>query len=131
MRVTHDGFCPVSARIAKQTLEKLALKGRAVEVTKSMNNGHSGHRVFIDANTYERFVEWDAQAMRRHLISIEPMNRLEQMLDAAAYVAISGATSGSFVCRAIDAQGDGVARRMVFRMENLGTVEKPKWLIRH
>lgn len=88
-----------------------------------------GRRVCIDATTHERFVEWSSSATRRVGIHLDQKDRLMRLLQACRYAG-TDPTGSCFVCRAVDSQGvDEAERRHLFTLKNVGSLNKPAWLI--
>lgn len=81
----------------------------------------------IDADAYERFVDWSSDAMRRLGMSLDPHVRLDNLITAGIY-ACESSQGGIFVCRAVDAKGSTPQdRRWLFEITR-NTANR--WLIK-
>jgi hypothetical protein len=128
MRVNqHSSSAPVIRR-QPETLEQLLASEMAIDVSACASR-HGLGRMAIEVRTYERFVEWNALAMRRLGIHLETQVRLDALIEASAY-ACCDPRGGCFVCKAVDAKGyDARPSREVFELRNLGTEKHPSWVI--
>lgn len=112
---------------AAATFAAILATSQAIEVTGSAPNWLRGS-IAIDTDVYDRFVGWDAEALRRHHIHLDEAARLEhvfQVCGSAAYGA-----GGCFICKAVDSRGYGAQHaRQVLTMTNYGRPAEPLWLI--
>ena len=107
---------------------EILAKGLAVEVGHRAPKWLGNQRVAIETDVHDRFVAWDAQALRRHGAHYDETHRLEHLFEACACTAFGA--GGCFVCRAVDARDyDGLRGRHVLSMTNYGSVTEPLWLI--
>lgn len=107
---------------------EILAKGLAVEVGHRASRWLSARRVAIETEIHDRFVAWDAQALRRHGVHYDETHRLEHLFDACGCTAFG--SGGCFICRSVDARGyDSHPGRHVLSMTNFGNVTEPLWLI--
>lgn len=103
-------------------------RGRAVEVTHRAPRFFGGRPIAIEADTFDRFVAWDGEALRHHSILLEEDCRLQLLLEASGNAAFGD--GGCFVSKAVDARGSECrTTSRVFTMTNFGGVKDPAWLI--
>lgn len=56
--------------------------GHAVDLTNTAPKWMCGRPVAVEAGTYDRFVAWDAKALRKHDLHLEEGSRLEHLFEA-------------------------------------------------
>lgn len=134
MRVSHVYECPPS-KVARNVFKDLISGSHAVDVSRIAGTLVPGGRLAIDGKTYDRFVEWDSSAMRRHAMHLDAQARCEALVKACSEAAKQCEKACTmqcdFVCKATDAHADdGSAKRFMFQLESVGTASQPAWLIR-
>lgn len=107
----------------------LVASGAVVDVSAIASRTTNAASVGIEADTYERFVEWSARAMREHGVHLEQGHRLTALIEAISHV-WPQAMAGEFVCRTVDARGpDSRARRALFTLRGLKHNARQAWVI--
>jgi len=128
MRVFHEHSGTVADVRTRAARNLQAAANSFVDISYAAAH-HGIGRIAIEARTYERFVEWNSSAMRRLGVHLDPQARLDALLGSCRHAACSR-QGGCFVCRAVDACGQGTRpRRHVFELTNRGTKYQPAWLI--
>lgn len=108
--------------------DRLISTAQAVEVGHRAPKWLAHARVAIDVDVFDRFVEWDTEALRRHMIALDERTRLEHVFDACGCAAFGA--GGCFICKAVDARGySRQAQRHVLTITNYGRPTSPLWLI--
>lgn len=134
MRVSHVYECPPSKAV-RSVFKDLISGSHAVDISRHAAHAVPGGRLAVEASTYDRFVEWNSSAMRRHMEFHEAKSRCENLVRACSKVARACEQSGErqceFVCKAVDAHAsDSIERSVLFKLESVGTPTQPAWLIR-
>lgn len=107
---------------------RMVREGAAIDVSHRAPKWLAGSRVAIECNTYDRFVAWDNDALRKHAIALDETARIEHLFDVCGCAAFGA--GGCFICRSVDAQGyTSRAQRQVLTMTNYGRPTAPLWLI--
>ncbi len=102
--------------------------GNAVALTNAAPKWMWGRPVAVEAGMYDRFVAWDAEALRKHGLHLEEAARLEHLFEACGTAAFGA--GGCFICKAVDARGyHSLCVRQVLMMTNYGRSSEPFWLI--
>lgn len=85
--------------------------------------------VAIADTVYDRYVTWSRQAMERAGVAHDEQERLERLLNAAAYAAQQRA-GGPFVLRALDATASEPRNeRVVLDLRPVPDAPHPSWVI--
>lgn len=127
MRMNEPSAWPVDAQARREQFDSMLDTGKVIEVTHRASKWFSGP-VAIETTTYDRFVAWEGEAQRRHLMHLDETQRLGQLLESCG-IAISSA-GGCFVCKAVDACGrDARPQRQVLTLSNYGLATAPAWLV--
>lgn len=128
MRVSHYNQFRVLTAVASE-FELLVANGVVVDISASVSRTFHGASMGIEADTYERFIEWNSSSMRVHGIHLEQCHRLMAMIDAAASLGVA-AQASDFVCRAVDTRGrDSQARRAIFTLRQVKHNARQAWVI--
>jgi hypothetical protein len=128
MRVSQYNQFRVLAEPSRDYGSLLA-SGAVVDVSAIASRTINAASVGIEADTYERFVEWSARAMREHGVHLEQRDRLITLIESISHVGLH-AKAGDFVCRAVDARGpDSRARRALFTLRGLKHNARQAWVI--
>ncbi|QHE89305.1 hypothetical protein [Hydrogenophaga sp. BPS33] len=128
MRVSQYNQFRVLTDVAND-FGSLVASGAVVDVSASVSRTFSGASVAIEADTYERFVEWNGMAMREHGLHLEPRLRLMAVIETVAYLGTKVQES-VFVCRAVDVHGrDSRARRALFTLRPVNCKARQAWVI--
>lgn len=108
-------------------LAKLVADGKAVELAVTAK-WMDAKAFAIDAQAFDRFVVWDGEATRRHLVHLDEADRLVSLIEASATAAFG--MGGCFVCRAVDARGyRAQPERHLLTITNYGSRTEPPWLV--
>jgi hypothetical protein len=128
MRVSQYNQFRVLAKPSRDYGSLLA-SGAVVDVSVIASRTINAASVGIEVDTYERFVEWSARAMREHGVHLEQRDRLMTLIEAISPVG-SRTKDGDFVCRVVDARGpDTRARRALFTLRGIKHNARQAWVI--
>ncbi len=128
MRVSQDNQFRV-LHASSRDYGALVASGAVIDVSAIASRTTNAASVGIEADTYERFVEWSAHAMREHGVHLEQRHRLTALIEAISLVG-PDAKAGEFVCRTVDAHGpDSRARRALFALRELKHNARKAWVI--
>ena len=133
MRANHLNFGPASARRdppVQEPFGAMIAKGKAVDVAILGGSHFPQGRVAIEASVYEQHVAWPNSAMRQHMIYLEEIARLNEVLRAASGVS-RHESPAEFVHRGVacDARTDKDVRHS-FVLERFDLPAFTGWLIR-
>lgn len=119
-------WTPTAQGTAAATFAEILSTGQAIEVTRSAPKWAGP--VAIETEVYDRFVGWDSDAQRRHLMHLDEAARLAHVFEAGGCVAYGA--GGCFICKAVDSKGYlAQKKRHVLTMTNYGRPAEPLWLI--
>ena len=134
MRLTPNGFGPrTKPRPVEHVnpVDELLATGQAVDLSREAAAHFPRGRVAIHQKTYDRYVAWSSEAMRKHGIALDERSRLEALLSEAGVGATTDCAS-QFWCRTCDAESDNSAEtRHQFTLETFEARGQKIWLIRH
>lgn len=107
---------------------QLLATGQAVDMTGSTPKWMGNCPLSIEHDTYDRFVGWDTEAIRRLGLHLDEAARLEHLQDACGTAAWG--MGGCFICKAVNARGYVLHKqRHVLSLTNYGRPTEPPWLI--
>lgn len=69
--------------------------GSAIHLTNAAPKWMCGRPVAVEAGTYDRFVAWDAEALRKHGLHLEEGARLEHLFEACGTAAFGAGGSSA------------------------------------
>jgi hypothetical protein len=128
MRVSQYNQFRVLAESSRDYGSLLA-SGAVVDISAIASRTINAASVGIEADTYERFVEWSVRAMREHGVHLEQRDRLMTLIEAIPPVG-PHAKAGEFVCRAVEGGGGAnPGRRALFTLRGLKHNARQAWVI--